>query len=280
MNLPNPVVGTITSIVSLIVCVIIIVLHRWTKKIAKYYWFWAIISVAYILYLLFAAGWFEEYSTMASGKIWTLDYDGQQNNLSNVFCTHICHFCAFTVPVCLLIDPSRKAARAFSPISFLGSFAVIFISFPAGQSNPELSPQWFFGSYYLYHLFNLLIALGVFLNTPKYEWKGYIQHFIAFGIMYAWICLWSGVFGIKHHASGVNLWDFQDGDYGYVTKLLGVTPQLGQIIFFIIFPLLTFAISVIVDVTKRGWYKYGNYSTKNWIVWYNYNRYTKNKFFW
>lgn len=279
--------GILLTLISLALCVVVVIAHRWTKKIAKYYWFWLAISVFFLTYII-AISWHRYWGLFASGEAYKMPELEFKTAVSYAFCTNICFFVSFAIPVALICDPTRKVAQAFSPLAIFASIIVLFVTFPMGQNSPKLTWEFIFighlgnqpwdpDCYYFEHIFNMLLGIGVLLNTPKFGWKGIIRQFIAFGVMYAWIGIVMGFTGSDHYVSGLSQWDFVDGHFGMLTKALGLNGAQGQIVFFCVFPVILFLLCMLNDAVKRGWYKYGNYSTHNWIKWYNYNQYTVNK---
>lgn len=246
--------------------------HRWIKKITNSYFFWLGISIALLTWLCvfrFVPDWIRYANTVITDPS-----DMEQSNIiSKAFFLDVCPFVSLVIPICLIVDPTRKAARSLCPISLLGAFFVIFVQMPTGTF--EFTWEYIFTGYELYcfmHVTNLLLAIGVLLNTPRHGWKGTLATYGATLAMFVYIIIVAYSTGAKWHVSGVTLNDFipDIGEYGAVTKIFNVPYQLMPLIFY---PLggLSFVLPIhlndYVFKKTKTWYinpQYSNY----WYEWY------------
>ncbi|MCQ2956965.1 MAG: hypothetical protein MJ233_03920 [Mycoplasmoidaceae bacterium] len=96
----------------------------------------------------------------------------------------MCNLFVILLPLLLIVDPTRMAARSLAPIGVMSSLMVLLVIIPMQDYNSftiqELilgsvkTFQFDFGSikihslFYSTHLINLLISIGVILATPRY----------------------------------------------------------------------------------------------------------------
>ncbi len=158
----------------------------------------------------------------------------QSNIISKAFFLDICPFVSFVLPICLIADPSRKAARAISPISILGAFFVIIIQIP--QKFIWSFEYIFVGDelFCFMHVINLWLAVGVLLNTPRNGWKGTLITYGATLGIYLYVIIVAYSTGAQWHVSGVTLKDFipDAGEYGDVTRVFHIPYQYMPIVYY------------------------------------------------
>ncbi|MCQ3907970.1 MAG: DUF5378 domain-containing protein [Mycoplasmoidaceae bacterium] len=86
----------------------------------------------------------------------------------------VCPFAGLGMCVCLMVDPSRKAARALSPIALIGGIiTVVSVAFDESVGASLTAKFIFIGidegmkCYFIMHFLQVVFAVGVMLNTPR-----------------------------------------------------------------------------------------------------------------
>lgn len=260
----------------LAIIVIMIVSHKWIKRFTNQYIFWLVISLILFTWLVafrYAGHWIE----VTNGYInhtWTDPTTPEQSNaISKAFMLDVCPFCALLLPVSLIFDPSRKVARSISPVTLFGAAFVMCVQMPF-NSNVELTARYiFYGDelYFFIHAVNILLPIGVLLNTPRFDKKGTIMSYSITAGMYIYFLIIAAITGCRWHTSGVTGWDFHpDGEYAGVTHFFHLESKwyLMPIIYY---PMgaaaLIFPIHLCDYVFKR--FKTFAYPEKRAKQWYN-----------
>lgn len=264
-----------------------IVAHRWIKKVTNMYWFWLGISVAYLIYVI-AVAWVPHWNQYAHmvfvpGEKWL--QSGESKIISDIFLLNICPFMNFALPICLIADPSRKSARGFAPLAIIGSVFVLFLDTPFFSTWTERTWQFIFlgnkgqnDLYFMGHLINLLMAIGVLLNTPKFGWKGGVISFGQIGGFYLYVAIAKTITRCNFFTSGLSVGDYtSDGNYG-IFESLGIGMPWAPIIFFVGLITLIAGIILLFDFCKRNHYKYGNKPSDCWWQWYEYDKFIYTNF--
>lgn len=280
-----------------------IISQRWIRKVTNCYWFWLSISVFSIVYMSVVIwgpiwayayrNWTELSQAWASG----LDCESLYNDLASyMFLTEICHFFTFALPVCLIADPSRRAARAFAPMSALASMMVLLIAMPMQFTDTHLTAEWFFlgvtrtftspviseplvyhDGNWIDHLLNFIIATGVLFNTPRFGKKGMASVYGAIGGLYVYIIIIKFSLGMTQRTAGVSPWDVINGNFSMCGMITGGNAPAAQAVFFA-FLIGTLTISIFANDfwIKRGWFKYGNVKSGTWWKYWDYEHYIDN----
>lgn len=205
-------------------------------------------------------------------------------------------------PIALIADPSRRTAQLFAPLSFLTAFIVVFVFFWS-NIKPELNIAMFFVGegaglnwklYEFIHMANVLLSMGIILNTPKYSWKGCLASVGVLGGFLSYVGIVMAAIGCHFHVTGLSIddWtlhpgipdpethtDFTKGDFYGITKVFGNNPKVAMAIFFPLCGLLLIGFLLLMDHLKtKNWFKYGNAKSGCWWKHYDYNKYVRNKF--
>lgn len=275
MTTPHWAVALILVIISLSAIGVELVIHRYVKKVTSTYWFWLAIALVYLAYIL-SITCYNYWNQYAHIKLDDLTDPEQSKFISRAFMLNLCPLFCFVLPATLIADPTRKAARAVSPLALVGSFFVLFISIPMEQDISLTWRYFFIGSdhytdlYYAGHLINFLIALGVVLNTPKGGWKGCVSTFGALLLIDTYILIVMAATGATYYVSGLHPHDFSEfGNYKLFWNAGVHNTGLSMFIFQFFILAITFATIILLDVCKRGWFKYGDKYSGCWWSWYD-----------
>lgn len=290
--------GIVTLVITLSLCAAIIVCHKWIKKITNNYFFWLGISLAFLALLLtrlipqcifLSQNWtalWKDRAEHVPGKLFAM-----------VFNTELCFLFSFIVPISLIADPSRRAARAIAPIASLSAMMVLIIVVPffgvrdftnlgtfitLGLKSEVIVANHkliYYDYYYLYHLITLLMCIGVWLNTPRHGWKGVIYTYGVLAIVYVYIIIIKFSLDLTRYVAGVSQWDVIDpeGHFKMCGDICGGNGPAAQALFFTILIVMTFIWTGLQDfVFKRGWFMYGNKSSGVWYKYWDYDHYLPN----
>ncbi len=258
-----------------------VIANKWIKKITNTYWLWLLIGVIYLIYCI-SVCWWRHWSNISVAQIpWgTPLSNADSSTVSLAFMLNICPFANFALCVTLVSDPSRKAARVVAPIALVSSIFVLFVNI-LPDSKATFSWQYiFFGTeehpdtHYSGHVINMLISLGVLLNTPKLGWKGTVGAFSYTAGFYAYTATVAYSTGAQCYVSGVNPKDFIEGTYKIFDKLFPGHPEASMCFFFsgVIVGLLLACI--LIDICKRKHFAYGDKYSGCWWKWYDYEKTT------
>lgn len=256
-----------------------LVVNRYIKKVTNTYWFWLSIGIVYLIYCI-CITWVYHWKSLAVVDIpWGSQLTNEQSYLvSYAFLLNICPFVNFAFCATLIADPTRKAARCVAPLAIVGSFIVLFIDIVT-HSGATFSWRYIFIGqwdrptlHYSGHLINLLIAIGVLMNTPKFGWKGTVAQFGFIIGFYLYVTIVAYTTGCQVYVSGVVLRDFVDGQYAFFNMIFPNMPYLSMPIFFIGLAGVLLGICILSDVCKRGWFAYGDKQGSVWWKSYDYQK--------
>jgi len=205
----------------------------------------------------------------------------------------LCPFCGFFMPILLMVDPTRKAAKVLAPTSFLAGLTTILSL--AGDRDAVLTAQYIFigvspnPCYFIMHFLQIVLAVGVILNTGKYTWKGYLWGIGCTLSIYAYVGFARLATGASWFVSGLSYNDWSStGEYHAVAEILHWNPKVCPYICLPIMWAIGSSECAVKDyLMHRGWFWYGNarnnrvvtfklgkkqIKMKQWWFWYNYDK--------
>lgn len=277
-----------------------IVCNRYIKKVTNTYWFWMAISI-------FLFSWYIAFRFSFQWKELAANWSGGTKSLEGSiyyakgFLLELCPFFCLMTPVALIADPSRRTAQLFAPLSFLTAFIVVFVFFWSNV-RPGLNIKTFFlGAdvgvnwklYEFVHMANVLLSMGIILNTPKYGWKGTLASVGVLGGFLSYVGIVMAATGCHFHVTGLSIDDWIvhpgtvdpdiegeiKGDFYGITKAFGNNPRVAMAIFYPLCGLLLVGFLFLMDHLKtKDWFKYGNAKSDCWWKHYDYNKFVKNRF--
>lgn len=279
--------GLVLTLLTLVFVVAQIVSHRWIKKVTNCYLFWVIIG----------AFWFIWLCVFRFGPDWTRHADATITNpggyedsiiISKAFLLDVCPFAGLAMCFSLMVDPSRKAARALSPIALIGGLITVASLAFDETNNARLTAQFIFigdpendgmKCYFILHFLQVVLSVGVMLNTPRNGWKGALATFGTIMGYYCYVAIVMAATGCRWNVSGLNLNDWSpDGEYHFVSEIFNIPVKACPYIGIPFLVLVGCGIVALKDyVFDRGWFAYGNAYSKRWYLWYDYNRYVVQK---
>lgn len=277
--------GFILTLITMVFVTLQIVCHRWIKKVTNCYLLWAIIGAFWFIWLcVFRFG--PDWNRYTEAHITN---PGEYNDsiiISKAFLLDVCPFAALGMCVSLIVDPSRKAARALSPIALIGG-AITVVSVAFDESvGAELTAKFIFigdgegmKCYFIMHFIQVVLSVGVMLNTPKHGWKGAAATFGIIVGFYCYVAIVMAATGCRWNVSGLNYNDWtHEGEYHFVSEIFNIPVKACPWIGIPFLILVGCGFVALKDyVFSRGWFEYGNAYSKHWYLWYDYNRYVVQK---
>lgn len=264
--------GFVLVLITAIIVVAMIIVNKWIRKVTNCYFFWAGIGLFFFIWLLifrFIPDWqqyfTQEHTDIIISRAWLLD---------------ACPFFGLATCVVCFADPTRKIARTISPIALVGG--VITIMSLIGDDEATLTAQYiFFGDeinrcYFIMHFLQIVIPIGIMLNTPRFGWKGWVGTFAVAVTYYVYVAIVAyGITGCRAYISGMGTYDWSpEGEYYVVHDIFDFIPIKAMP--FIGIPFLFIAASIFIAlndyVFSRWHWSYGNAYSGKWYMWYNYNK--------
>lgn len=292
----NIVAGYGLDLIVVAIVVTLMVFHNKIKKITNSYFFWMGISVFLLIWYIvfrFAGYWGEYGQALHDGILRPQDYDNSFL-ISKALMLDICPLTGMLIPILLIADPTRIAARSISPICMVGAFFTLFCKMPFLE-NTEFTAQFIFIGdntwrlYFFMHAMNFMLAIGVLINTPRFGLKGTLMHYgITLALfLYIVICAYST--GCRWNCSGMVSNDFKYelefpgdhlGEYNIVGlafhTIFRINWRFAPIIYLPIGAILLFCFLHLNDyVFKR--FKHFKYPDKYSGCWYNWYKISKSK---
>lgn len=279
--------GLILVLLTILIVIGMIVCNHWIRKVTNCYFFWAIIAGFFLIWLfIFRFG--PDISRFIHTPI-TDPSDIQQSIvISKAFMLDVCPFAAIGMCATLIFDPTRKIARSLAPIALIGG-AITVCSVAFDESiHAALTAQFIFigdptnsgmKCYFIMHFIQVVLAVGVMLNTPRNGWKGTLGTLIIISAYYIYVAIVMAATGATWNVSGLSINDWlPEGEYHYVAEIFNIPPKVCQIIGIPILGLVGCGLIALKDyVFDRGWFWYGNAYSGKWYLWYNYNNFVKQK---
>lgn len=259
-----------------------VIAHKWIKKVTNSYFFWMVIGAVVTAYLIAFRFRFAWHDLAVAGPLDLTDYY-DAFIFSKALLLDICPFCGLMLPITLMLDPTRYSCRALAPLALIGGLFTILCDIPT-SSDPEWTFKYIFlgigdnHCYFMMHALNLILAVGVLLNTPKYGWKGYLIAVGMAGLFYSYVGIMIGATGIRYFVSGLSIWDWIDGEYSQVAQVLHCSPTVAACVGLPGMFVITSGLLALNDYVFKSWiWTYGNGKGKNWHNWYNYNKFDLNR---
>ena len=146
--------GLILTILTAILLVSIVICNKWTRKVTNCYFFWlaiAALSLGWLLANRFVPDWIKYITNKEHDDI----------TISRAFLLDACPFSALAMCVSLIVDPSRKMARLFSPLAIIGgSITIVSLSFDQ-TIGAEMSAEFIFYGFYPNKCYYALYSIGI-----------------------------------------------------------------------------------------------------------------------
>lgn len=270
---------------SLIVFAIVaaqIVTHKWVRKVTNCYFFWlgvGLLVCGWLIGFRFAEAW-QRYAIEHTRPNFDPTEYGDAFVLSKAFLLDICPAMGLLLPFSMIVDPTRKSSRAIAPLAFIGGLFIILLDIPT-SSEAEFTWEYiFFGvgdntCYFILHALNLILAVGIMLNTPGYGWKGYLVSVGTAILFYSYVGIMMATTKVSWFVSGLHLNDWSPlGEYHQVAEVLGWDPLPTACVGLPFMFCVTSGFIALNDyVFKKGWWAYGNVRGKHWYCWYNYRKF-------
>lgn len=255
--------------------------HKFIKKVTNTYWFWLAIGIfcfVWVVTFRFGPGW-AQYVTQKA------NLDGSQysdaNLISKAWLLDICPFMSFFMPLAIIVDPTRKVAKAAAPLSIIGGIIICLVQMPMDDMAQWNAQFIFLGDslnpcYFIMHFFNLVLGVGVMLNTPKYGPKGYLTCVGVAAIYYSYVAIVAHCLNCQWFVSGLNLNDWSEsGEYYIVAKYILHCPiEVTPIIAFPVCFLGCSLFMILKDFVFNRWvWTYGDCFSGKWYAWYDYKHF-------
>jgi len=205
-------------LIAVIITLILVGVSPLIRKVTNCYFFWAGLGLIFAIYLIiFRLGTDWKYFN-------SNHYYDREISISKALLLDLCPFTALMMPVCLVVDPTRKLAAILAPYAIFGGAITLFGEI---TTDPEASwsAQYIFSGiqpnpcYYSMHVINFLLGAFVLVNTPKLGLKGGINCviFILFYFLYVSLCV--SIFGVSKNVTGVTGYDWVWGEYNIVGEI-------------------------------------------------------------
>jgi hypothetical protein len=122
----------------------------------------------------------------------------------------LCPFCALMLPLCLIIDPTRRLAAVLSPFAIFGGLITLFGEIATNaDGDVTLSPTYIFlgigqnPMYYMIHFINLVLGFFVLANFPRVYLKGFIYMCYFIILYFAYVLIVVAATGTEENVTGV-----------------------------------------------------------------------------
>lgn len=300
--------GLVMIVVGLVIAMIF--LNNKIKFVTNTYWFWlaiAAISFFWVFGVRFVSDWSRYWSDHTTSYA-DPGYFWNSKTISRAFMLDACPMFFSLTCISLMADPSRRLARIFAPIALVGGVLTLSGLPEINTAVPDINAQMtaefiFFGlnrekGYFIMHTLQILLATGVLLNTPKSNWRTWIESLGSFIIFLGYVGIVIGATGTRWFASGLVPNDYITvaeaqamgtpefvGEYHAVHDIFTMLPREAMFPFLMV--MLLFLGSMFGIVLKnfvfcRWIWKYGDVKSKIWWQYWDYNKFRKkpNKSWW
>ncbi|XQP55268.1 MAG: DUF5378 family protein [Mycoplasmoidaceae bacterium] len=277
-----------------IVTTIVFVNHK-IKFVTNSYWFWLAVGGFCFIWVLanrFIPDWINYWQ---NHDIAYAD-PGNINNskiISRAFMLDACPCFFSLLCISLIADPSRRMARIFAPIALVGGTITLCgtIAMNQGDINAIFDARYlFFGigtekCYFIMHFMQLVLGVGVLLNTPKSGWRVWIVSLGSFAVYICYVEIMMAATGCAWFTTGLSQNDYTSlGEYHIVNDVTGADPKYCPLILLPFLMALGFVFGCVLKnfVFCRWIWSYGNVKSKDWKSYWNYNKFSKqtNKAWW
>lgn len=258
---------------SLIAVVFVIILANFSlnffgKKLLKNYFFWAIPSVAIVIYFVvfrFTQDWINLSNYLSNnfvGGIYNMFpqyiYEGSYNYsliFSKALLLDLCPFVALALPLSLIFDKTRKIATIISPFAIFGGLITLFggILFDA---NANWSVEYLFVGakgnevYFFMHAYLLIAGVFVLSNSNNTKKSFFIWIHIFAIIFFVYITSIAYTKNVNWNVTGIvpNDW-LRNGEYYTVTQIFNLGfPYIVYLSYF-----LVYAFIIIISLINYYW---------------------------
>lgn len=283
----NIIAGYGLDLIVVAITTLILVFNRKTRKIANSYFLWMGISVFLLVwYIVFRFGqaWYD-FGVELSKGLYNPEMYENSFLISKALMLDVCPLTGMLMPVLLIADPSRKAARSIAPLCLTGAFFTLFVAMPFNEDTAFTAHFIFIGNegwplYFFLHAANFILSFAVMANTPRFGWKGTLGMYGASIAIYLYIIICAYSTGCRWNCSGVVANDYifegkRLGEYHAPAKILSA--MFGGIPYycvpFVFFPLGSIWLAALNHtndyIFKRfKHFQYPNQRSKVWYNWY------------
>ena len=284
--------GITLAIFTFAIMILAIGVHPFTRKVTNTYWFWLAYGI-FVSTMVIVYRWgpdiYDLVNFLKNGVPSPIVGNNEGMMLSKALLLDMCPATAVAINLLVIVDPSRKTAKAVAPMAIFGGLITIF-----GQITTDAAAEWsyeylFVGiganrSYFLIHFFNIITGLLVLLNTTRFTIKTYSGEYLinAFYFLYVGMAIVFSNGVITDHVTGLLIADWKSGgEYNMVAQALNCSPVVAMIVGYTACILAVNAIiGVQVLVQKAKPYKIPNKHNRDWYKklngWYHLEPYSKN----
>lgn len=280
------IIGIIILLISTISILLVLLFHKWTKKLFRSYWFYLIFSILYLIYFILIRYANDLSFVIKNDFEYFKKYDPYTYSfkLSKVFLLDLCPFVSIFLPISLLIDKTRNTSKVISIFGIIGGLLTIYGNLISIDSINV--PIWKFillgenPNYIMFssHYFIMILSFIVLLNSKKFtKWSilGTIL-FILFFICY--VLLISQLLDIQCNTTGLRIGDwinpykkyFWYSQYAFLNKILNLLYPYSTIFWYSIASMFVFNIILFKNImtkdeklfTKLWWPKLNRIDSK------------------
>lgn len=279
--------GLVLVLITASLVTVMITCNKWIRKVTNCYFFWLAIATLCLTWLImfrFRFDWATYAQALKEGTLTDPGTEPQSRIISKALLLDICPFAAIAINVSLILDPSRKVARALSPITLVGGlFTVIGLMFSKDNSVQLTAEYIFIGvgpnrCFFIMHFIQLVLAIAVMLNTPRNGWKGFIACLLASIFVYVYVAIVMSITGCRWYCSGLAINDWEFGEYSFAAEIFHLPPKIAPYIAIpIMFSFGAGLVAVKDYVFGSGHWDYGNAYSKKWYCWYDYQKHVVQK---
>ena len=282
------------GIFTIAIMILTIGVHPFTRKATNTYWFWLAYGI-FTLTLIIVYRWGLDIRDLANYlNKGTLSPIGADEGLmwSKALLLDMCPATAVAISIAIVVDPTRKGARAIAPMAIFGGMITVFGQIMLGNDGAEWSYEYLFvgfganRAYFLIHFFNIITGILVLLNTPRFTLNTYCGEYLlnAFYFLYVAIVVYAFDGVIYCNVTGILIYDWTSiGEYSVVADTLNCSPEVAMVVGYAACILAVNAIIGLNVAFQRCFepYKVKNKHSKKWYKglngWYELKPYSKNK---
>ncbi len=218
------------------ICGLQVFVHPYIKKFTNYYVFWLVISILGLIYFVFGRWMWDCMGAqryLSTGEILPYYSDpgidvGPWDDFfkSKSMLTDLCPFFFLGMCISLICDRSRKIASFFCGPAIIGTiFTYAGMVFNADNLVAINAEFIFLGRppyrmMFILHFLNLVIAVGIWLNTPSLKWKTFLWTNVTTFSFYLYVIIMAYSFDINHFVSGMKPGDWAEGGDYYVIGII------------------------------------------------------------
>lgn len=266
---------------------VIVVIGPYIRKITNCWYFWIYIGILFLIYVIicrFGSDW-HNLNQYFKNKV-TTDLP-PDIIISKGLLLDICPFVCVSLLIAIICDPTRRFAQIIAPFGLFGG--LITICGLNSNDDPSFNMHWIFEGehpnelYFMMHYIMVIVSTLVLASTPRFKtfsffkkqkiWqKININHWffsLAFAIFYySYVAICMTQLNVSQNVSGLNMNDWDGGEYSGVAQVFNCSPQVAAAIGFslsiIVISLLIFAFGTLQETKK--YHLNMDWNKKNW--WY------------